>query len=137
MAIIYGPELYQWSFNNNFKNDNKQKESKLHYSVDYGFNNKKDEIKCVQMFEGTNRNANLQELGIYFIPDGFFKLLIKCSVAEMPMSDCSPLLPVMILWVASFFRPDSRSQYVVHRPLPWSFESSNKFSFLRAGFVHF
>lgn len=47
MAIIYGPDLYQWSFNNNYQNK-KQKESKLQYSVDYGFNNKKkDEIETL------------------------------------------------------------------------------------------
>ena len=58
MAIIYGPELYQWSFNNNFKNDNNQKETKLHYSVDYGFNNKKDEIETIVVSDFTLHYSN-------------------------------------------------------------------------------
>ncbi len=36
MTIIYGPDLYQWSFNNNYQN---KKDMKFSYSEDFFFNN--------------------------------------------------------------------------------------------------
>ena len=46
MTIIYGPDLYQWSFNNNYRN---KKDIKFSYSEDFFFNNllekKADELQ--------------------------------------------------------------------------------------------